>query len=1081
MYKQICKYTILFFLIVLTYFLSSTIEVKGSESTSLSLHSETGQVDVYPTLFLLQDNNKNYEIHDVISDELADKFVHSTNVGQLGGFFETHTWLRFEVHNESNESEWLLEFAFQQIFELILYSEDASGLTKLQHTGSSFPFQTREINHRHFIFTIDIEPNETKVFYAFASGGGDLHPPITVWNNNSFMEKSQREFMLLGLFYGIVLVMILYNLFLFISLKMKSYFYYVIVILCTLLGKMAINGIAFQYIWPNYPQWNIISPPILVSVGCIFILLFTSSFLDTNQYLPLFQKLSYWLMGLNGIVLITVFFNYYFALNFMVLAAGSTFLSVLLAAFICLKRGARQARFFILGWLIFLVGVFITILERAAILPYTVFTEYAGQGALTVEVVLLSLALADKFNIIRKEKEQAEQNARESQTLAMKNLKKADELKDEFLAITSHELRTPLYGMIGIAESLRDGVVGDVSHNMKDQLSMIISSGNRLTTLVNDILDFSKLKHETLDLQKKAVNIKAVVDVVFVICKPLLKSREMKLINMIDHSLPFVYADPNRLQQIFYNLLGNAIKYTDEGKVVITGDIEGDFVKISVADTGKGIMKEQLDLIFEPFQQVDKSLSREVGGAGIGLSITKRLVDLHDGTIEVTSDKGIGSTFIVKLPIHHQEDEIEDTPYTFDSPIDTEIRFTKSETSSTKTATILIADDEPINLQVLVNQLKLEDYEIITVTNGSEVLELVRSNSVDLLILDIMMPSMSGYEVCEKLRQEYSLMELPILMLTAKNQLHDKLASFEVGANDYLVKPCDKQELISRVKTLVKIKTLNTELKEMNLHLEEKVLERTEELKIANEELTQMNNDLMNMVESRRRMLSNIAHELGTPVTLIYGYLQAVKEGIITANDEDYHQRVMDKVTILNRLIDDLSDLTLIEREKASINKKEMEVESWLNQIYQKFIFEVSQRGRQFECLGNVGELQSFYSYIDIGRMDQVFSNLISNAIKHTSKETGKVSLNIKVDTSLNHMILEVIDNGVGIREDNLPYIFERFYKGISLSSDVKRNGVGLGLAIVQEIVQGHDGEIWVESKVDKGSKFSISLPIFVR
>ena len=150
----------------------------------------------------------------------------------------------------------------------------------------------------------------------------------------------------------------------------------------------------------------------------------------------------------------------------MLLSTASTFVTVLSVAFICLKRGARQARFFIVGWLIFLMGVFITILERAALLPFSNFTEYAGQATLTTEVVLLSLALADKINIMRSEKEQAEQEAQESQALAMESLKKTDELKDEFLAITSHELRTPLYGIIGIAESLRDGVTGDIPTEM---------------------------------------------------------------------------------------------------------------------------------------------------------------------------------------------------------------------------------------------------------------------------------------------------------------------------------------------------------------------------------------------------------------------------------------------------------------------------------------------------------------------------------------------------------------------------------------------------------------------------------------
>ena len=470
---------------------------------------------------------------------------------------------------------------------------------------------------------MDIEPNQTKTYYILAHGGGDLHPPIKLWKAESFIEKTQIEFILLGLFYGMISVMILYNSFLYFSLRIKSYLHYVVVITCTMMGQLSINGLAFQYLWPNSPWWNTISTPFWVSLACIFILIFTRSFLDTDQYLPKFKAISYMLMMLNGIVILMLFISNFTALNIMLLSTASTFVTVLSVAFICLKRGARQARFFIVGWLIFLIGIFITILERAALLPFSNFTEYAGQATLTTEVVLLSLALADKINIMRSEKEQAEQEAKKSQALAMESLKKTDELKDEFLAITSHELRTPLYGIIGIAESLRDGVTGDIPTEMGNQLSIIITSGNRLTHLINDILDFSKLKHNSLDVHLKPVYLSGIVDVVFTICQPLVKNKSLRLINNIDDSLPSVVADQNRLQQILYNLIGNSIKYTDSGEVVISAEHVGENIKISVSDTGKGISKELQKTIFEPFKQGDASLSRDVGGTGIGLSITK--------------------------------------------------------------------------------------------------------------------------------------------------------------------------------------------------------------------------------------------------------------------------------------------------------------------------------------------------------------------------------------------------------------------------------------------------------------------------
>lgn len=1079
--------TALFILIILFIYFSfpiitlgaSTPETTLPQPITLSLDME--RKDVYTGLSLLGDNEREYELEEVVSDEFLAKFVPANDLKQRGGFFEAHKWLRFEVENPTDVDEWILEFAFPQIFHLELYEKTEGGLVKLYKGGAQYPFAHREIAHRNFIFNLEVNPGDKTVYYAIASGGGDLHPPINLWEKDAFVEKTQMEFTLLGIFYGMIVVMVFYNLFLYFGLRLKSYLYYVIIITFSLLGKLSINGLGYQYLWPNHPQWNLVSTPVWVSLACIFILIFTRTFLDVDEYLPKYKNIAYGLMGLNALVIVSLLFSYYFALNLMLVTTMLTFATVLITALICLGRGARQARFFIVGWIIFLHGVFITILERAAILPFTIVTEYAGQAALTIEVVLLSLALADKFKIIQEEKEQAEELARENQTLALENLKKADELKDEFLAITSHELRTPLYGMVGIAESLRDGVAGEVTPNMREQLNMVINSGNRLTHLVNDILDFSQLKHETLELSREAVHLRGVADIVCAICKPLIKTKPVKLVNKIESNLPAIYGDPNRLQQIFYNLIGNAIQYTVAGEITMSATLVGKYVRVSVSDTGKGISREEQEQIFEPFQQLDASLSRSVGGVGIGLNITKRLVDLHDGKIELESEKGKGTAFHVFLPIHKGEvkhiEQEEEAALALDTYEETESIVTIPNYYVKQKAKVIIADDEPVNLQVLMNKLSLEGYDIFTALNGEQVLAIMEREVIDLVILDIMMPNMSGYEVCRRLREKYTLMELPILMLTAKNQLHDIVASFEAGANDYLVKPCDKQELLARVKTLVEVRTLNQELMAMNLHLEDKVQERTDALAKANEELKVKNNDLIEMAASRRHLLANIAHELGTPVTTIYGYLQALHEGLISLEEDPYRERVYEKIKLLNRLIDDLADLSHLEAGKGKLTLKGVNVEQWLMGIVEKFMFEVSQGERKIEVNGNPRTYQGYTAHLDVERMDQVFSNLISNAIKHTSSEKGAISLKLSM-TEEERLLLEVKDNGRGINEANLPFIFERFYKGRTTNEETPA-GTGLGLAITKEIVQRHDGDIWAKSQEGNGTAIYVELPVY--
>jgi len=407
------------------------------------------------------------------------------------------------------------------------------------------------------------------------------------------------------------------------------------------------------------------------------------------------------------------------------------------------------------------------------------------------------------------------------------DLQRLDELKDEFLANTSHELKTPLNGIIGIAESLIDGATGELPQLTCSNLAMIVLSGRRLSSLVNDILDFSKLRHQNLELQLKPVDLHSIVDLVLILSRPLVANKDLKLINTISEDLPPAEADENRLQQILHNLVGNAIKFTLSGTVEISAKLVNikdeqsninNQLEITVTDTGIGISEDKFNRIFESFEQGEGSTAREYGGTGLGLAVTKQLVELHDGQISVTSELGIGSRFTFTLPIsqgeanRHQfiaviKESCVSKPAI--SPVNSPLEIP---TTTDKKVKVLVVDDEPINLQVLVNNLSLHDYAITQAVSGQEALEKIEAGFIpDIILLDVMMPKMTGYEVTEKLRERFNATELPILLLTAKNQLQDVLTGLNVGANDYLSKPIAKQELIARLHTHLNIKNLKAE------------------------------------------------------------------------------------------------------------------------------------------------------------------------------------------------------------------------------------------------------------------------------
>jgi|JI9StandDraft_1071089.scaffolds.fasta_scaffold00613_16 signal transduction histidine kinase/class 3 adenylate cyclase len=395
-------------------------------------------------------------------------------------------------------------------------------------------------------------------------------------------------------------------------------------------------------------------------------------------------------------------------------------------------------------------------------------------------------------------------------------LEKLDKLKDEFLSNTSHELKTPLNGIIGIADSMIDGATGKLQKESVKNLRMISDSGKRLSNLVNDILDFSKLKNHEIAIQKKPIDIKSLSEMVLPLSRHLLNGKDIELINKIPENTPAILGDDNRLQQILLNLIGNAIKFTEKGKVeVFARSSNEDELTIIISDTGIGIPSDKFDSIFQSFEQVDASISREYGGTGLGLSITKNLIELHGGRIWVESEIGRGSQFCFTIPISKEKAIAATTSTTTVVPLavnpdfadePSEVRLIDKAHQNIK---ILVVDDEPVNVQVLENHLSLADYTVFKAQNGETALAILEKEEINLILLDIMMPKLSGYEVCKIVRKKHSSGNLPIIMLTAKNLISDLVYGFECGANDYLAKPFQKEELLTRIKTHIQISTLN--------------------------------------------------------------------------------------------------------------------------------------------------------------------------------------------------------------------------------------------------------------------------------
>ena len=728
-------------------------------------------------------------------------------------------------------------------------------------------------------------------------------------------------------------------------------------------------------------------------------------------------------------------------------------------------------------------------------------TWWAGWGYL-----LITAYLVWSYARLQQRKLSHERALARKEQLVASRLRQLNKLKDEFLANTSHELRTPLNGIIGLAESLADGAAGNLPAKARKDLSMIVASGRRLGSLVNDILDFSMLKNRTLELNAKPIDLYSLTNVVIALNQPLVGNRYLELVNEIRPDTPPVLADENRLLQIMHNLIGNAVKFTDSGRVTIASILNSDYMTIQVKDTGAGIPEERLPYIFQTFEQADGSTVRSGTGTGLGLSISRQLVELHGGILDVESTFGVGSTFSFTLPLATGKvvPVVSSGDILLNPPLIEEVQdgdwegenvasFTRGDDSVFR---ILIVDDEPVNRKVLANHLSLQDYHITEASGGAEALMAVEEGgNFDLILLDIMMPRMSGYEVCQRLRELYPVNELPIIFLSAKNQVAGLVTGFGSGANDYLTKPISKDELLSRVRT-------HLLLLDINRNLEEKVAERTREAEARNKEVlhTQQQLIMKDKMASLGTLTAGVAHEIRNPLNFIVNL-----SGLTGDLAQELYQILEPYQALLgdgsydevDEIIKDIAQNSRII--KGHGNKAHHIVKSMmdlaredsgtpqatnLNALIEEFTTLAYHSKEAKKLAGNI-QFQKKWDR-DIGMVNlestdfsRTIVHLTNNAIESVEArralETDDYLPQICIQTQKkkDQLIILIRDNGLGIAQENIRKIFTPFFTTRAADGE----NVGLGLSFCYDVLTHHGGELKVSTVEGEFCEFTVVIP----
>ncbi|MGI6544107.1 MAG: ATP-binding protein [Limnochordia bacterium] len=449
-------------------------------------------------------------------------------------------------------------------------------------------------------------------------------------------------------------------------------------------------------------------------------------------------------------------------------------------------------------------------------------------------VVALMVAIGHRLAV------RSAKNYQEIEALS-ERLIELDRAKDDFMLRTSHELRTPLAGIIGIGQTMLADKDTSLTREQRMNLQLIVQSGQRLTRLVNNILDFERLRHGDITLKWEEVDLRQLVGVVFSLSQPLVGSKSIVLQNEVPENLPFVWADADRLEQILINLVANAVHYTHEGSVTVLAEDLEDVTRISVIDTGIGVAKDQLPYVFDPFQPIKGDSGIQISGTGLCLSIVRTLVDCHGGQLSFESEQGLGTMVSFTIPhrgtrgqraegvsqvergktrprlasrgsLVEQTEERRTRPVTTEREAHFALAVGEDQTQAESAwedlgaVRILLVEDEEINLVVMQSQLKRFRAAVDIARNGLDALRIIENNAMyDLVVIDVMMPHMNGYELCRRIREQYTLFELPIIVVTARNRSEEAAAAFAAGANDYLGKPFDRSEFLSRVYTILRL------------------------------------------------------------------------------------------------------------------------------------------------------------------------------------------------------------------------------------------------------------------------------------
>ena len=945
------------------------------------INKDTTKVLLGFHLEYFEDKEGKLTLDDVLNPEMGKAFIPSQVAIPNFGFTESAYWFSLVLKNSEGKSfRRLLELSYPHLDSLDVYLFSLTQGPRHYHFGRLLPFEHRLVDHRNFLIPIEMEANEeTRVVLRVKTREG-LQVPLVLWQAERFIEYDSVKLVVDGLYFGLALVMAIYNLFVFFSLKERSYLYYVLFVVACAGYQSGFNGLSYQYLWPNAVWWSDKNLFFFGGLAGCFSGLFANEFLSLRVY----AKWHFYV--LSGMAALGVFVSlsgfllpYTMAALFGISVIVVTVPVFLSAGILRWRQGSIEARYYTVAWASLLAGGFALSFVGLGFLPANNLTINGMQLGSAIEIVLLSLALARRLRTltddnlrIQKEAAQELQGKVDEATTELREqaqqLKELDRQKTVFFQNISHELRTPL--------TLILNPLDEEASQQPDNKNLGVAAKNsrRLLRLVNQLLDFQKLEAGKKEISLEPINLVRFIHICGDYFASACSSRNIAFKLTLDgiyldnekanSSLVYVHGEIDALEKVAFNFLSNALKYTPKGGTIELGlELLENNGRIFVRDTGSGISEQGQSKLFEVFSQVEESTTREYEGTGLGLALVKSLTEEMGGQVGVESRVGEGSKFWAEFPICKSVQSVRDLlliyggdlgrPFPIDgllkstvvgevevattleeveqlfrqfrfrcvisddvlpgkdgveilaevakeSPGTHRILLTDQPNSETveiamkegwvdecltkpineeeslvaiergvaesrlpeatlgegfkvkgwllaeqvKTGTIdgsenddeailhgegelvLVVDDLPDMRDLISSSLNRRNYQVVTAPNGLRGLESAKKYHPDLIVTDWMMPQMSGPDLIKELKNGGELSSIPVILLTAKSDEESKLIGTEIGADAFLGKPFNDQELTCIVRNLLSLKAGQRQIEKLNQVLVENVLKR---------------------------------------------------------------------------------------------------------------------------------------------------------------------------------------------------------------------------------------------------------------